>query len=446
MWLQSKAETFSVSHRPVPGTLGYNGGVAHVFREETMGDEYRVLGYRWVNMIMYVLVAFLAGLAFMTLAPLLEVMAERWSVGFGTVSSLLSIFGVFMVLLSIPTGYVTDRVGFKLPVAVGGSLLALGVAGRAGADSFGLFTLVTVVAGIGWGIMWSPVGSLAATWFPHREIGLASSLWPAGLLAGMAVGSLTAIPIMLRFGWSTMWLAYGVVAVVIAVLAWILMRARPAVPPEPRPPFPPAGVVEGIKQTMNRSNIALQYAVFAAVGSLAVAPSILPPMLIGKGVAPALAGLVSGLLLIGGMVGTLVVPPLAFGRQRTRAALLAASLLGPLFFIAIFYAPVAGGSVALVSVLSFVFGFAMAAVMGISPGVGQLQPGVNPGNAGILMGVFLTSIGIGVTIYPILTGMLTESAGVLAAAWLLTVLPLISLVIIGLFVPEPEVPQGPLPG
>jgi MFS family permease len=399
-----------------------------------------------MNLVMYVLVAFMAGLAFMTVAPLLEVMAERWSVGFGTVSSLLSIFGVFMVLLSIPTGYVTDRLGFKLPVALGGSLLAVGIIGRAAAGSFGLFALVTIVAGVGWGIMWSPVGSLAATWFPHKEIGLASSLWPAGLLAGMAVGSLTAIPVMMQFGWNTMWLIYGAVAVVIAILAWVLMRARPPVPPEPRPPFPPAGVLEGIKQTMNRPNIALQYAVFAAVGSLAVAPSILPPMLIGKGVAPALAGLVSGLLLIGGMVGTLVVPPLAFGRRRTRAALLAASILGPLFFIAIFYAPVAGGGVGLVSVLSFVFGFSMASVMGISPGVGQVQPGVNPGNAGILMGVFLTSIGIGVTIYPILTGMLTELAGVLAAAWLLTVLPLLTLIVVYVFVPEPAPPTGGPPG
>jgi predicted MFS family arabinose efflux permease len=88
----------------------------------------------------------------------------------------------------------------------------------------------------------------------------------------------------------------------------------------------------------------------------------------------------------------------------------------------------------------------MASVMAISPGVGQVQPGVNPGNAGILMGVFLTSIGIGITIYPILTGMLTESAGVLAAAWLLTVLPLLSLIVIYLFVPEPALPQGGPPG
>lgn len=50
------------------------------------------------------------------------------------------------------------------------------------------------------------------------------------------------------------------------------------------------------------------------------------------------------------------------------------------------------------------------------------------------------------TIYPILTGMLTELAGVLAAAWLLTILPLLSLIVVYLFVPEPAAPQVGPPG
>jgi hypothetical protein len=43
---------------------------------------------------------------------------------------------------------------------------------------------------------------------------------------------------------------------------------------------------------------------------------------------------------------------------------------------------------------------------------------------------------------PILTGMSTEFAGVLAAAWLVTVLPLVCLVVIYLFVPKPAPTQG----
>jgi MFS family permease len=335
------------------------------------------------------------------------------------------------------------KVGFKPPVSIGASLLALGFLLRSTADDYSTFMLYTIVAGLGWGIIWSPVGNLVATWFPGREIGLANSLWPVGFLAGQAFGSLTCIPFLMGFGWSTMWLIYGIIAVVVAVLAWVLLRARPAVPPEPRPPIEPAGLGGGMKQTMNRANVALQYTVFASVGSLAVAPALVPPMLIAKGVAPPLAGIVAGLALVGGMLGSLLVPPVGFRKRCVRPIVLVCAILAPIFFILSFYAPVSAGSVGLVILLSLLFGFTMAPVMGISMGVGQMQPGVNPGNAGILAGVFLTSIGLGAALFPPLVGQIVDVAGVQAGAWMLTGLAAISIVILALFVPEPSVVERP---
>ncbi|MFN2168300.1 MAG: hypothetical protein ACK2U9_18820, partial [Anaerolineae bacterium] len=86
---------------------------------------------------------------------------------------------------------------------------------------------------------------------------------------------------------------------------------------------------------------------------------------------------------------------------------------------------------------------AMAPVMAISMGVGQMQPGVNPGNAGILAGVFLTSIGLGAALFPIIVGQIVDLSGILGGAWMLAVLAAVSVVAIALFVPEPEVPEGP---
>jgi hypothetical protein len=117
--------------------------------------------------------------------------------------------------------------------------------------------------------------------------------------------------------------------------------------------------------------------------------------------------------------------------------------VAPLSFIALFYAPVAGGAVALAVVLSLLFGFTMAPVLAISMGVGQMQPGVNPGNAGILAGVFLTSIGVGAAVFPSVVGGMVESAGVLGGAWLLTSLAAVSILLLALFVPEPQIPEGP---
>jgi len=404
--------------------------------------QYKVFGYRWVNLIVYTLVTFMAGMGFLATAPLIDTMAKRWSVSFGAASMLMSVVGLFQLLLSIPTGWVSGKFGYKPPVAVGASLLAVGFFLRSTADSYGLFMLYTVIAGLGWGIIWSPVGSLAATWFPSREIGLANSLWPVGFMAGQAFGSLTSIPFFLNLGWSGVWRVYAIISIVVAVLAWILLRPRPAVPPEPRPPIKPASVGEGLKQTMNRTNIVLQYTVLASVGSLAVAPAVLPPMVIAKGVAPAMAGVIAGLPLVGGTLGSLLVPMYAFKRGRVRASMIICALLAPILFIAMFYIPFSPDSLSLLIVLDLLFGFTAAPVMALSMGVGQMQPGVNPGNAGILAGIYLTSIGIGSAVFPAVVGRMVDTSGVVGGAWMLSGLAAVSFVIISIFVQEPHVPTG----
>ena len=88
--------------------------------------EYRVSGYRWVNLVVYTVITFMAGMGFLAMAPVLDMMAERWSISFGAASLLMSVIGLFQLLLSIPTGWLSAKVGFKLPIAIGASLLALG--------------------------------------------------------------------------------------------------------------------------------------------------------------------------------------------------------------------------------------------------------------------------------------------------------------------------------
>lgn len=408
-----------------------------------MPRKHRPLPYRWVNLMVYTLITFMAGMGFLAVAPLLDTIADRWSITFGTASLLLSVVGLFQFLFSIPVGWVTGRIGFKLPVSIGATLLSVGYLLRATADGYTTFMSFTILSGLGWGLVWSPLGHMVATWFPASQIGLANSLWPVGFLAGQAFGSLTSVPFVAAFGWSRTWLIYGVISVVIAALGWALLRPKPPVPPDQRPPVQPASLRDGLRQTMNRTNVVLQYTVFASVGSLAVAPALVPPMLISRGVAPTLAGVISGLALVGSTIGNLVIPIVAFRRGWERPLMLACALLGPIFFMALFYVPldVAGPGFAIL--LSSLFGFLMAAVMAVAVGVGQLQPGVNAGNAAILAGVFLTSIGASATVFPSLVGHIVDVAGVRAGAWMLAALAAVSFALLVAFVHGPEEPRAP---
>jgi predicted MFS family arabinose efflux permease len=408
-----------------------------------MDKEYEVSSYRWVNITVYTLVIFTTGAGYVAVGPLLEVIAERYSVGFGAASMLLSVIAISQVLLSIPTGWVAGRIGFKLPVALGASLLAVGFLLRGTANSYGMFTFWTVIAGLGFGIIWAPIGVLAATWFPAREIGVANTLWAVGYGFGQAFGALTSLTFMQNYGWDTTWLTYGIIAAVIALAAWILLKPRPRIPPEPRPPIKPAGLQEGVRQTMNQANRALQYTVFAPVGVIVVATAIVPAMLIAKGVGPATVGVIVAAAPVGAAVGSLVVPPFAFGGGRARNTALASAIVAPICLVALFYAPVSGAGVALLMTINFVFGLTGVAVVTLSMGMGQMQPGVNPGNAGILSGVFLTSIGLGGAVFPAVAGTVVERSGPLVSAWLLAAMIALCAVVLALFVIEPAARERP---
>jgi predicted MFS family arabinose efflux permease len=101
-------------------------------------------------------------MGFLAAAPLLDSMAQRWSIAFTAASLLISVFGFAQMLLSIPTSWASGKVGFKPPVAVGASLLALGFLLRGTVDEYGLFLLFTVIAAVGWGIIFAPL----AIWLP----------------------------------------------------------------------------------------------------------------------------------------------------------------------------------------------------------------------------------------------------------------------------------------
>jgi MFS family permease len=159
---------------------------------------------------------------------------------------------------------------------------------RGTANSYGMFTFWTVIAGLGFGIIWAPIAVLAATWFPAREIGVANPLWAVGYGFGQAFGALTSLTFMQNYGWDTTWLIYGIIA---------------------------------------------------------AAP-------------------------VGAAVGSLVVPPFAFGGGRARNTALASAIVAPTCLVALFYAPVGGAGVALLMTINFVFGLTGVAVVTLSMGMG----------------------------------------------------------------------------
>ena len=64
------------------------------------------------------------------------------------------------------------------------------------------------------------------------------------------------------------------------------------------------------------------------------------------------------------------------------------------------------------------------------------QPGVTPGNVGILSGLIMSVMGLGRLVLPPIVGGLVDNVGPAAGAWVLTGILLLAGVVLVLFVPE----------
>lgn len=121
-------------------------------------------------------------------------------------------------------GYLVDRYGPRLIVAVGGLLVGVAWVINSGADSLTLLYAGGIVGGVGAGIVYGTASGAALKWFPDHR-GLAAGLTAAGFGAGSA---LTIIPIANQIktsGYESAFFTWGVLQGVVVLICALLMRA-----------------------------------------------------------------------------------------------------------------------------------------------------------------------------------------------------------------------------
>jgi OFA family oxalate/formate antiporter-like MFS transporter len=103
--------------------------------------------------------------------------AHGWAIA--DIQIAFSIFVALETWLTPVEGWLADRLGPKLVIAVGGILVAIGWIINSQADSLALLYAGAVVSGIGAGAVYATSVGLAVKWFPDRR-GLAVGLTAAG--------------------------------------------------------------------------------------------------------------------------------------------------------------------------------------------------------------------------------------------------------------------------
>jgi MFS family permease len=269
--------------------------------------------YRWLVLAAFMLVTFVNQASWITFAPITGEAARHYGTSDLVIGLLSMVFMIVYVLLAIPSAWLIDERGFRLAVGIGSLLTAAGALGRGlASENLALVFVAQVLIAVGQPAILGSVTRLAACWFPQEERATAAGLASLSIYLGILLAMILTPLMTLRWGLRGMLLGYGIVACIAAALFLVVARER--APDSPRVPM-----FEGLKTMMrNRDFLLLLVIFFIGLGLFNGVTTWIEAILRPRGIGMAQAGLIGGVMLLGGIVGAVVIPLVSDGLRRRK--------------------------------------------------------------------------------------------------------------------------------
>lgn len=318
-------------------------------------EGFKVYGYRWVVLLVFMAVIAVNQLAWITFAPITIVAANYYGVPDLSIGLLSMSFMIVYIFVSIPASWTIDTYGFRLAVSIGAVLTGIFSLGRGlSGDNYTLVMISQIGIAIGQPFILNAITKVAARWFPLGERATASGLSSLAMYVGIVLAMIVTPYLVLRSSINSMLLLYGIAAVIFGAIFLLFSRERPPTPASPSGQEERSLVFDGLRSMLRmRDFILLMVIFFIGLGVFNSVTTWIEDILRPRGYSILQAGVVGGLMVIGGILGAVILPTLS-DRSRRRVPYiiiaLAASTLG---LVGITFAV----NYALVLVSAFVMGF-----------------------------------------------------------------------------------------
>ncbi len=294
---------------------------------------FKIYGYRWIVLAVFMGVIAANQLAWITFAPITSVAAKHYGVSDLSIGLLSMSFMIVYIVVSIPASWTIDTYGFKVAVGIGAVLTGVfGLIRGLAADNYTLVLISQIGIAIGQPFILNALTKVAARWYPIQERATASGLGSLAMYMGIALGMMLTPYLVLRSSIDSMLLVYGVAALISGALFLIFAREHPPTPASPPGLEERSLVFDGLKQMIRMRDFVLLMAIFfIGLGVFNSVTTWIEDILRPRGFSILQAGVVGGLMVIGGILGAVVLPALS-DRYRKRVPFiilaLAAATLG----------------------------------------------------------------------------------------------------------------------
>lgn len=280
---------------------------------------FKLYPYRWVVLAVFMFINLTIQMLWITYAPITGPAAKFYGVTDLQIGLLAMTFMIVYIPLSIPVSWAIDTFGFRRTVSIGAVLMGIfGILrGLAGTD-YTLVLLATIFIAIAQPFLLNSWTKVPAQWFSIEERATAVGLVTLSCLAGTALGMVLTPLLVQSMSIPKIQLLFGGIAAFSALIFLIFAREKPLTPPCPSGQEVRALMLDGLKHALRVRDFWFYLCVcFIGMGIYNGVTTWVETIIRPRGFTPTDAGTLGALLLVGGVLGAVVIPPFS-DRQHKR--------------------------------------------------------------------------------------------------------------------------------
>jgi MFS family permease len=297
-------------------------------RAPTTADAgYRVYGYRWVVLGVFMIVNVMIQVLWIGYAPIISDAAGYYGVSHQMVSLLAMVFMIAFIPLSLPAAWVIDSRGFRTAVGFGVVMMGVfGVLRGLSGTNYALVLASTIGIAIAQPFLLDSWTKVPANWFPAGERATAVGLITLASMLGVAVGMAVSPILAGVMSISSMQLVYGAAAALSAGAFLLIARERPATPPGPAEAEVRALMLDGLKHALTvKPFLVILGVAFVIMGVFNGVTTWVGDIILPRGFGATDAGILGALMLVAGVVGAVALSAMS-DRQGKRVRYLVLTL------------------------------------------------------------------------------------------------------------------------
>jgi predicted MFS family arabinose efflux permease len=285
--------------------------------------------FRWAVLMAYFGVAAMSQMLWLNFAPLVSFLQLKYSVSEMAVSSLLLSFPLLYVVLSIHSGTMIDKKGYRYVIILGSVISSVFACVRIFDGNFYMLVIGQTGIAIGQPYIINGISKLVSDWFDKEQTVMATGIGTAGMLIGMALGMGLTPALNESLGFRETMMVFAGISIALTFLFVLLGKENNLV----KGHAIATSAMGEIKSLLKNKNLVMLFIIcFFALGVFNGLTTWLEPILKPNNINAEQVGLVGTFLILGGIIGSVIIPALS-DKLKVRKPFLALCCLAALVIL-----------------------------------------------------------------------------------------------------------------